>query len=82
MLINARHLDAHGVSGNLFDFCIYEHGKSFVRRQEMAYGSILQKIMFLAYSFITRTMGRVAPHFVENRRRIEKSNGSMGNGDF
>ena len=61
MLINARHLDAHGVSGNLFDFCIYEHEKSFVRRQEMAYGSILQKIMFLAYTFITRTMGRVAP---------------------
>ncbi len=61
MLINARLLDAHGFSGNLFDFCIYEHERCFVRRLEMKYGSIAQKIMLLAYSFINRCKGRILP---------------------
>lgn len=77
LVINGGHLDAHGVSGNLFDFQIYKHEKCNVRRMELAYGTVLQKFVFLAYTFVYRCLNRVAPHFEKNRRTLENNIGSM-----
>lgn len=61
LLINARHVDAHGVSGNLFDFQIYKHDKCNVRRLELSHGSVWQKSMFLAYTFVGRCLRKFTP---------------------
>ena len=63
LVINARHVDAHGVSGNLFDFQISLHEKCHARRLEMAYGSLGQKFLFLAYSFVNRALCKFAPPY-------------------
>ena len=61
LLINARHVDAHGVSGNLFDFQIHEHEKCNARRLEFEYGSFWQKSMFLAYTFVGKCLNKFTP---------------------
>lgn len=63
LMINARHVDAHGVSGNLFDFQIHDHEKCNARRLELSYGSVGQNSLFLAYTFAVRVLGRITPPY-------------------
>lgn len=58
LLINARHVDTHGVSGNLFDFHIYDYARGDVRRLELSYGSVFQKLLFGVYWLLQKTLGR------------------------